>query len=111
MSGENTFADEGVIRTPGFPLRYRENLDCKISVVALSGSQIDVNITVLDLQYGSNCETDKVEVSFQTVSLSVFVLFETRQRKQVKRSVFFGVPVIVVKWLQYNVVEMLVIGV
>ena len=60
---EDTWAVEGVIRTPGFPYQYMKNALCSQDIYALPNTTIRVVVDMMDIEYAGDCEYDKLMVS------------------------------------------------
>ena len=61
MDGE-TWAVEGVIRTPGFPYEYMDYQSCDQQIHALPNTTIRVVVDMMDVEYHSSCRWDWLQV-------------------------------------------------
>ncbi len=56
-------AATGVIKSPGYPAQYSNNLDCTTKITVASGKRINLNFIAFDLESHSSCAYDYVEIT------------------------------------------------
>lgn len=56
----------GVIESPNFPRPYPRNRDCVWIIDVGQGNKVNASFSHFDLDEGTNCRQDKLEVNFST---------------------------------------------
>ena len=73
----------GSFQTPDFPLEYGDKLWCRKTLKTVKGSQVNVSVPHMDIEYEKNCNYDKFSISVEaieykniTVSVVIHALFD-----------------------------------
>ena len=60
--GAKFTTENGILTSPSYPEKYRENEDCYYTIIQPNGTLVEITITRIDIEFQSTCDWDYLQI-------------------------------------------------